>query len=139
MARQKGINLARVLLSSENSPSFFDLLVKENVKGLNDHGAGKSLSVYNMEDVLPLFKFFKSKFDNSKAILVKEMTSWNESKNDYWNNIKLSEAELNALQIQALRFKKKRLYMSMITNAAKPGTMDDLIAIEKQINLLTLN
>ena len=139
MARQKGINLARVLLSSENSPSFFDLLVKENVKGLNDHGAGKSLWVYNMEDVLPLFKFFKSKFDNSKAILVKEMTSWNESKNDYWNNIKLSEAELNALQIQALRFKKKRLYMSMITNAAKPGTMDDLIAIEKQINLLALN
>ena len=141
MARQKGINLARVLLSSEDLPTLFDLLVKENVKGVNNHGAGKSLSVYSLEDVLPLFNFFKLKFEDSKEILVKEMVSWNELKNDYWNtsNIKLSEAESNALQIQALRFKKKRLYMSMITNAAKPGTMDELIAIEKEINLLSLN
>ena len=141
MVRQKGISLTRVLLSSEESPNLFDLLVKENVKGLINHGASQSLSIYNLTEVLPLFEFFKSKFENSRAILEKEVKSWNGLKNNYWDmsNIQISQSESNVLQIQALRFKKKRLYMSMITNAAKPGTMDDLLAIEKEINLLTLN
>lgn len=140
MARQKGISLTRVLLTSEDSPKFFDLLVKENVYGLNNCGGWQSLSIYEVVELLPLFEYFKSKFGNSKSVVEKEVALWNQLKNNYWNinNIQLSESESNALQIQALQFKKKRLYMSMITNKAKPGVMDELLSIEKEINCLTL-
>ncbi|XP_066930838.1 tudor domain-containing protein 5-like [Clytia hemisphaerica] len=140
MARQKRINLVREIITSEDSPKLIELCKQEDVKGMLDCGTNQSLIVYNLTEVPQLFQAFKPIHENSKALIEKEIEMLESLKEKYWdaNNMKMSEAESAALQIQALKFKKKRLYMSMITNAAKENTMDEILAIEKEINLLSI-
>ena len=140
MARQKRINLSREIITSEDSPKIIELCKKEDVKGMLDCGTSQSLIVYKLTEIPQIFQAFKPIHENSKTLIEKEVEMLESLQDNYWDskNIKMSEAESVALQIQALKFKKKRLYMSMITNAAEENTMDEILAIEKEINLLTI-
>ena len=141
MTRQKGIILSKVVVSSEEFPDILQNAHHHHIPGVIDCGSSKSLILYSLVELLQLFDIFKSKYENSRDVINREINTWNDLQGDYWhqNNAELTEAESNAMKLQALKFKKKRLYLSMITNSANSTAMDEILDIEKEINLLTIS
>jgi len=141
MTRQKGIVLPKDILSSEDYPEILNHANNHDIPGIIDCGNGKSIILYSLVGLLQLFDTFKPKHQNSRDVIGREINSWKELQGDYWQqvNIELTETESNAMKLQALKFKKKRLYLSMITNSANSTAMDEILAIEKEINLLIIS
>jgi len=142
MLRRINVSLPNTILLREDHPDLFQMLQSFDIKGLKS-GVGSmkpGVTLYNFQSVMEICTHFKFKSEELKTKLEKEFEEYKTlSLVDYFysnQQSKEDEIEKLKLQFQALSFKKKRLYLSVMMNRASKNAIDQIQSLDEQIKLL---